>query len=251
MNPHTKKLAAALTGAVALGSGAFAIGAQMNDGSATASSGPTEDRRSGDRPTDRPCFGDHGPFGLDGVAERLGVEEDELEKALDEIREEQGPVKGDLHEEQLATDLAAALGIDATRVQAALERLLDAGRRDGRFGRGPGRLPGPPLASPGRHGPGPGGLARDLARELDLAPAKVRAAFGSLSTKSSERHEERRAAFTKALAEKLGIPVERVEDAFPEPAGGLPPGPPPHGMVMDAPSGPGSDSGEDRLRRAP
>src|SRR5215204_5324078 len=101
MNSTPKLAAAALGGAVALAFGAYALGTQTDDGSAIAGS-----QASGTSTTPAamgaPPRG--APFGLDTLAQRLGVDPDKLRTALEDIRSEQRP-PSDRHEK-----LAAALG---------------------------------------------------------------------------------------------------------------------------------------------
>jgi hypothetical protein len=116
MTGQKQKAALALTGAVALASGAYALGAQADDGAAVAAGGgnPTA-AFAHDRPG-RPG----GPFG--GVlAEKLGVSEAKLRAALADIR-------GDLPKpremrDEFAKELATELGSTEAKVKAALERI--------------------------------------------------------------------------------------------------------------------------------
>jgi hypothetical protein len=111
-SPKKKQtVALALTGAVALASGAYALGTQ-SDGSAVA---------SGD--SGRPALAHRGGpgFGLDRLADRLGVDEDKLRDALEDVR-------GDLpapreRRDAFAKELADELGTTQAKVEAALERI--------------------------------------------------------------------------------------------------------------------------------
>jgi hypothetical protein len=107
-----------LTGAVALASGAYALGSQAGGGTAGAAGKPDEARPTLFRGHDeRPAFG------LDNLADRLGVEEDQLEDALRDVRPDlPGPPRppGDF-----AKLLADELGIDQSRVEGALERIRE------------------------------------------------------------------------------------------------------------------------------
>jgi hypothetical protein len=108
-NPK-KKTAVVLTGAVALASGAYALGSQ-SDGSAVA---------AGDRPAH--FRGGPGP-GLDRLADRLGVDEDKLRDALEDVRADL-PDPRDRHDE-FAKELADELGTTQAKVEAALERIRE------------------------------------------------------------------------------------------------------------------------------
>jgi Clp amino terminal domain, pathogenicity island component len=115
-NPK-QKTAVVLTGAVVLASGAYALGSQA-DGNAEA---------AGDRPAFVHYGGGPGPDRahdvLDRLADRLGVEEDALRDALDEVRgtlPEPRRIRSDF-----AQELATELGTTKAKVEAALERIRD------------------------------------------------------------------------------------------------------------------------------
>jgi hypothetical protein len=113
-NPK-QKTAVVLTGAVALASGAYALGSQT-DGSAEA---------AGDRPAGY-FHGGPGPgvaFGLDRLADRLGVDEDKLREALEDVRGTL-PDKDELRAD-FAKELADELGTTEAKVEAALERIRE------------------------------------------------------------------------------------------------------------------------------
>ena len=114
MTTQKQKAALALTGAVALASGAYALGAQADDGSAVAAGTP------------KTTFAHHGPGRPGGpfgglLAEKLGVSEAKLRAALEDIR-------GDLPKpremrDEFAKELATELGSTEAKVKAALERI--------------------------------------------------------------------------------------------------------------------------------
>jgi hypothetical protein len=121
MTSQKQKAALAITGAVALASGAYALGTQVDDGSAAAAS---------NTPQQRPAFAGHhgrpgGPgrpgFGLDRLADRLGVDEDKLQDALKDIRKDLP--KPQERRDDFAAGLAKELGTTEAKVQAALDRL--------------------------------------------------------------------------------------------------------------------------------
>jgi hypothetical protein len=149
MTSQKQKAALALTGAVALASGAYALGAQADDGTAVASGTPkTTLAHHG------PGRG-HGRFGFEGLAGRLGVSEAKLRAALEDIR-------GNLpkpaeRRDGFAKDLATELGTTEAKVKAALERLrtkYEAQEQDRRDA-----------------------LAAELAKRLNLDVSKVRSAL--------------------------------------------------------------------------
>ena len=117
-SPNKKQTAAlVLTGAVALASGAYALGSQ-SDGSAVAAG---ED--------ERPAFVHHGGpgFGLDRLADRLGVDEAKLRDALEDVRGDL-PARRELRAD-FAKELADELGTTQAKVEAALERIREQARR--------------------------------------------------------------------------------------------------------------------------
>ena len=175
--------ALALAGAVALASGAYALGTQADDGSADAAK--TNDRSAPGLVgfaggPGRPGFGHHGGPGFgarfDGLADRLGVTEEKLRAALTDIAEE--------HRDDFATRLADALNIDAAKVREAFENLRPSG-------------PDRPRA--------PRAFAAALAKELGVSAAKVRAALEKRRDNPSTPDQ---------LAKDLGVTQEQLRDAF-------------------------------------
>jgi biotin operon repressor len=171
--------ALALAGAVALASGAYALGTQ-SDGTASAAKSP---QRPEIRFGGGPGFG-HGPGiagrpGLDGLATKLGVSEAKLRTALEEIASE--------HRGDFATQIADALGVDRAKVEAAFDKLR---------AQRPKRPDRPRL---------PGAFATALAKQLGISAAKVRAAL--------ENHRGRPTS-PDALAKELGVSEEKLHDAF-------------------------------------
>jgi Spy/CpxP family protein refolding chaperone len=191
----------ALAGAVALASGAYALGTQVDDGSASASN----DRAAGYGHGFGP--GRHGGPGLrpglDSLADHLGVDEADLREALEDIASE--------HRDDLAQRLADALNVDRAKVEQALEDLRpDRPRR-----------PRPPEA-----------LAGALAKELGISSAKVRAALrerrrhpGDLADALGVSEERLREACHAVigdkvrprfgnLADELGVTQAQLDAAF-------------------------------------
>jgi AraC-like DNA-binding protein len=234
----------ALAGAVALASGAYALGAQADDGSVEAA------KRARDEVAFGHAFGPGRPGapgfrpGFDNLADRLGVDEDELREALEDIASER--------KDDLAQRLAAALGIDRAKVEQALENMRPerparprmrapeafAAALAKELGLGTERVqsalekrrghPGDPadlaadlgvseqklreafhavfgkLRPPG--GPGFG----NLAKELGVTPAQLDAAFEKLR----EQRDELRDEFAKELADRLHLDPAKVQDAL-------------------------------------
>ena len=194
--------ALALAGAVALASGAYALGTQADDGNAAAAKGDNarpafaggpggpgfgHGFRGG--PGHRFGGGPGGPF-LDGLADRLGVSEDKLQAALEDLRTDA--------RDQFAAELAAALGIDKAKVTAALDKAK----------------PDRPHV---RRPRAPRAFARALAKELGISTAKVRAALADGRNKPGGPDD---------LAKALGVSEEQLRDAFHAIMGKLRP---PHG----------------------
>jgi len=108
------KTVAVLGAAVALASGAYALGSQV-DGSAVA---------AGDRPGEAGYHMRGGPGpGLDRLADRLGVDEAKLRAALEDVRGDLG--KPDEMRDDFAKQLADELGTTQAKVEAAIKRIRE------------------------------------------------------------------------------------------------------------------------------
>ena len=143
ISSQTKKASAAFAGAVVLASGAYAVGSQSGDGSATANpnGGPMAAGPAGYGPPQagqmRRHFRQHRRQMLSSLAKELGVKEADLRKALTEIRKER--------RDDFAAKLAKKLGISEAKVKQALPDRPKGGPGGRGFG-------GPP---PGGPPPGP------------------------------------------------------------------------------------------------
>jgi hypothetical protein len=207
MTTSRKSIAIVVAGVVAT-SGAYALGSQAGDGSASARGSGSGSGSAGEG---MPGDG-RGARHLEGLAERLGVQESRLREALRELRAE--------HRDGFARRLARELGLDAARVRAALERMHDEARRHH-----PGALaekrdagearPREDFRGPPREGRPRGGWrhgqAAELARALGVDAERVRTALERVRADEPGRRD----AFATDLAERLDIPVERVRDALP------------------------------------
>jgi len=241
-----------LAGAVALASGAYALGSQAGDGDAVAAKTQSQTappygppgRGFGHPPGARPD--------LSALANRLGVKEADLRAALEDLR----PDRPD-RRDQLAQGLADALGIDVAKVNQAFDKLkakrddrkddfaaalaeklglstakvqsaLDA-QRDHRGD--PGALADALGVSPQKlrdafaalwrdHGPrgardhrrGPAPAA--LAKALGVTPAQLKAAFDKLEKAHQDDIAKLRDQFAQRLADRLHIDVAKVKDAL-------------------------------------
>jgi hypothetical protein len=204
MTPRTKKTAAALGGALVLASGAYGLGSQAGGGSALA--GSTTPSPQAAPPGPGPGrFG--GPRDLSAIAGRLGVTEDKLRAALQDLRPDRAAAKDDRRNE-LAKALAGELGLSSDKVQAALEKFKGerkVGRRERRGDR----------------------LQRfddALATKLGVDPAKVRSAFDALRSGGRRGGPPDLAD----LAGKIGVSEDKLRSALadlrPGPGGGPGPG---------------------------
>ena len=172
--------ALALAGAVALASGAYALGTQVDDGNAAAAKTPNAAPAFAGGPG-RPGFGHGFPGGpggplLEGAADRLGVSEAQLRTALEEIAKE--------HRSDFAQKLADALKIDRAKVEAAFDKVRP-------------KRPDRPRA--------PEAFAAALAKQLGISTAKVRAAL--------EKHRNNPTS-PDDLAQELGVSEQKLHDAF-------------------------------------
>jgi len=111
--------ALALTGAVALASGAYALGSQ-SDGSAVAAG---DDARPAFAHRGGPGPGPGAGFGLERLADRLGVEASDLREALEDVRGTIAPPAD--RRDAFAKELAAELNTTQAKVEAALERVRE------------------------------------------------------------------------------------------------------------------------------
>ena len=238
MTRRKQTTALALAGAVALASGAYALGTQADDGAAAADNGRAAGYGHGFGPG-RP--GGRGlQSGFDRLADRLGVEEAALRDAFEDIANE--------HRDDFAQRLADALKIDREKVEQALE--------DARPERPRMRAPQAFAAALAKelgvstakvraalekrrgHRGDPGDLAADLgvseeklreafhavfgklrpphprfgnlAKELGVTQAQLDAALEELKA----QHEELRDEFAQELADRLNLDVAKVKEAL-------------------------------------
>jgi transcriptional regulator with XRE-family HTH domain len=171
-----------LLGAVGLASAAYGIGSATGGGSATA-----EPERT---PTVRHEFRLGPPPGFDDLADRLGVDADELAEAMRDFGEREMSA----HRDDFANALAKALGVSADKVAEALDGIVEGHRVR---------------------------IDERLANELGVDADRVREALDNVMDDRPRSPE----AFAEALADELGVDAAKVEDAL---AAARPPRPPAH-----------------------
>jgi hypothetical protein len=172
-SPKKAATAAVLAGAVALASAAYGIGTQAGDGTAEAA-------RDGQARAEPRLF-----MSVDDLAEELGVDADELEDAMREVRD------------AFASALAEALGKPADEVRAALDEVR----------------PGEGM----RPGCAPHVSLRRLAAELDVTRGELREALRESRPGVDVPFENLHEDLVTFLADRLGVSKEKVEEALPEP----------------------------------
>jgi hypothetical protein len=172
----------ALTGAVVLASGSYAIGSQTGGGEASAAKERAREMVGVE--CLRPGFG--------GLARRLGVDASDLRRAFDDFGSQHS---GDRRTDFLAA-LADALGVSQDRVADALRDI---------------RPPAPP-ARRMRVKLGP--PAEALAEALDMEPSRVREAFREMGREMKAKARERPDELASFLAERLDKPIDEVKDAL-------------------------------------
>src|SRR3954454_10813120 len=165
MTPRTKKTAAALSGALVLASGAYALGSQTGDGSALAGQNANAPRPGGHGfgygpGPGRPGFRGGPRQALADAAKKLGVSQDKLLAALKKLRDDRKGKADDLRA-AFAKALATQLGIPESKVDAALAK------------RGPDKK----LRRDGHRGDMRAAFAKQLAAKLGITEAKVRSAL--------------------------------------------------------------------------
>ena len=204
MRSHWKTWAVALAGAVAVASAAYGIGTEVGGGTASAA-----------RDNDNNRTRDFGPpaRAFDGLADKLGVDADELRNALMDFGEQQHAK----HEEDFAEALADALGKPVDDVQSALQDARPDGRAEGL-----------------RAMCNPGASLRRLANALDVTPAELRAALRQVREDEAAEHKARRDDLVNFLADRFNLSKDKVEQALPDLAW-----PPAVGHRFRGPGGPG------------
>jgi hypothetical protein len=239
MKTRTKKLAILLTVGVVLSSGAYALGSQAGNGGALASgsnasaSGRGSASNVSARQAGRPGFRRGPGPGFGDLATKLGVSGTALRTALEAVRDSKTPdqrraeltqalatalgkpadqvtsalnsvlpdkpdrdkVRGDF-----AADLAKALGVDAAKVRAGLDKARQDFQGQDRRGRR-GNLDT---------------VVNDIASATGVDAAKVRSALQDLRPKRGDRRDrrDRGDGIRQKLATALGVTTAQLDAAF-------------------------------------
>jgi transcriptional regulator with XRE-family HTH domain len=248
MKTRTKQLAILLLAGVVLSSGAYALGSQSGDGGALASgsnaSASTGSRAASvaDRQGPRTVRGlrrGARDFGLDTLAQKLGVSTTALRDALQAIRQAKTPEQRRAEAIQalatalgkpvdqvtsavnsvlpdrgvrvrfrdgFAQSLATALGVDVAKVQAGVDKArqdLQSSRGNGDRGRRGFRVFGDTLVN-------------DVAAATGVDAAKVRSALQSLRPDRGDRRDGgiRRDDVRQKLATALGVSTDALDAAI-------------------------------------
>src|SRR3954471_7305262 len=213
MTPRTKKTAAALSGALVLASGAYALGSQTGDGQALAGQNANAARQGGYGFGYGPGPGKHDFHGgprqdLADAAKKLGVPQDKLLAALKNLRDDRKGKVDDLRD-AFAKALAKQLGVPESKVESALDKR--AGDRQG----------GRKLKRDGHRGDMRDAFAKQLAIKLGITEAKVRAALDAQHKAGPPGPPD-----LSALATKLGVTEAKLRDALQSLRPGARPGKP-------------------------
>lgn len=222
MSPRARRTAAVVTSAVLIGGGGVAA--------AAAASGPAKTRSKQEAPSGS-AYGDGSGYGGPGfgpggrgpsrgglpsnalaeVAKTLGVTTDQLRSAVESARSAAAP---DDPRGALVDELAAALNVDAAKIESVLQANRPARPSVG-DGPGAGRL-GPRGGHPdgGRPPSHDSALVAALAKGLSIDEATVKAAFEKVAAAHEADHAKRKAAFFGAVATSLGLDTAAVEKAF-------------------------------------
>jgi transcriptional regulator with XRE-family HTH domain len=194
MRPQRRTTVIVVGGALAIASVGYGLGTQANDGTAIADNATEQDGSSPDR-GGRPLlpFERGAPPGFSDLADRLGVNVNQLARAMRDFHDQHDADRRD----ELAAALAKALGISTDKVESAFNRLHgdrgprfgdrdeDAAHREARF-------------------------ASRLANALGANVDDVKAALDKLKGDGPVRFGE----FAQKLADELGLDVSDVRAAL-------------------------------------
>jgi transcriptional regulator with XRE-family HTH domain len=237
-------------GALAIASVGYGLGTQADDGTANADSaqGGRQDRHAGAGL----AFERGAPPGFSDLADKLGVDADQLRQALRDFHDQEHADRRDefaakladalgisadkvksafegLHqkrEDRFAARLADALGADLDKVKAALEKLKDdrpvpfgdfAEKLADELGLDVSDVRAALFEIRPLHG-GPrrhrDTALRELATALDVSRADLRAALVELRRSAANGWEEHRKELARFLADRFDLEVGEVSDAL-------------------------------------
>jgi transcriptional regulator with XRE-family HTH domain len=167
-------------GALAIASVGYGLGTQAGDGTAIADNTTEQDGSAPERGGAPPLAFERGaPPGIGALADKLGVDTDQLARALRDYHDQH---EADRREE-FAAALAKALGVSADKVESAFDGLR--AKHEDRF-------------------------ATKLAKALNVEAAKVKAALDELKGDRPHSPDE----FAQSLADELGLDVSDVRAAL-------------------------------------
>jgi transcriptional regulator with XRE-family HTH domain len=237
-------------GALAIASVGYGLGTQADDGTAIADGARERHPGAG------LAFERGAPPGFAELADKLGVDQDELQQALRDFHDQEHAGRRDefakeladalgisadkvesgleqlrqRHQDRFAGRLAEALGVDADKVKAALDKVKD--ERPVPFGDFVQKLAdeldldGSEVRSalmeirPFNGGPHRHRdmPLRQLAAALDVTRADLRAAFRELRSSAANGWEQHQKELAQFLADRFELDVDTVSDALAETA---------------------------------
>jgi transcriptional regulator with XRE-family HTH domain len=246
MRRQTRTTVIVVGGALAIASVGYGLGTQADDGTAIADS--SQERTA----TPRLAFERGAPPGFDQLADRLGVDADQLARALRDFHDQNDVDRRDefarkladalgisrdklqkeferLHQQReqgFAATLAKALGADVDEVRAALDKLRgDGPMRPGEFAQRLADELGLDVSEvraalieirpplPDRRR-GHDMPLKQLATALGVSRAELRAAFRELRTSAENEWQQHQKELAQFLADRFDLDVSKVEDAL-------------------------------------
>jgi transcriptional regulator with XRE-family HTH domain len=258
MRPQRRTTVIVVGGALAIASVGYGLGTQADDGTAIADS--SQERSA----SPRLAFERGAPPAFSELADKLGVDADQLARALRDFHDQKDAERRDeftkkiadalgisrdkvkgafeaLHQrrgDRLAAQLAQALGADVDDVKAALEKLKDDGPvQFGEFAQTLAEQLGLEVSDVRAalikirplHG-GPHRRSdmplRQLATALGVSRSDLRAAFRELRRSARGDWEQHQKELAQFLADRFHLDVDKVSDAL---AATTPPLSSPHG----------------------
>jgi transcriptional regulator with XRE-family HTH domain len=246
MRPQRRSTIIIVGGALAIASVGYGLGTQADDGTAIADSAQ---ERNGARPL---AFERGAPPGFSDLADKLGVDADQLARALRDFHDSQDADRRDeftnkladalgvsadkvkaafdglrqRHEDRFAGRLADALGADVDDVKAALEALKDdrpvpfgdfAQKLADELGLDEADVRAALMEIRPLHGgphPRPAMPLRQLASALDVSRDDLRKAFRELRRSAANGWEQHNKELAQFLADRFDLDTDKVSDAL-------------------------------------